>query len=182
MNDGLVVDHPVKKMNDDVQVVVTFVLLLFLLALFLLPFLIFFVYVFFQNSKRKRIRENVQTTQQQLIAGGQSVAVRYASEPRFKAFLKIFPWEGAGLLATQSGNVIFLGEMLNGTPLNIRFPQGQATLRWLGKCPWPNGAVSWFEFDLGGEKHFFTSETGAFVFGSNKSTKAAYDLAQGAIG
>lgn len=169
-------------MNDDVQAVVTIILLLFLLALFLLPFLIFFIYVFLQNSKRKRIREKVQTFQQPLIAGRQSLPVRYASEPRFKAFLKIFPWEGAGVLAAQSGDVIFLGEMLNGTPLNIQFPQGRATVRWLGKCPWPNGAVSWFEFDLAGEKHFFTSETGAFVFGSNNSTKAAYDLAQRSLG
>jgi hypothetical protein len=48
----------------------------------------------------------------------------------------------------------------------------------LGKCPFPNGAVSVFCFDMRGEKHYFTSETGVFVFGSHKSTKAAFDESQ----
>jgi hypothetical protein len=73
---------------------------------------------------------------------------------------------------------MFLGEKLLGAPVNLQFTRGRAEIKWLGKCPWPNGAVSWFEFDVSGEKHFFTSETGAFVFGSNKSTKAAYEQVQ----
>ncbi len=169
-------------MNDEVKAIITVIVLLILLFLFITPFLIFFVYVFFQNSKRRRIREKVQNSQQQLIAGRQCVPVRYASEPRFRAFFKIFPWEGTGLMVASPGDVAFVGETLGGAPVNLQFLPGRSVVKWLGKCPWPNGAVSWFQFDVGGEKHYFTSETGAFVFGSNNSTKAAFDVVQKSLG
>lgn len=169
-------------MNDDVQTIVTLIVLLVALFLFISPFLIFFVYVFFQNSKRKQIRERIHSSQQQLIAGRECVPLRYASEARFKALFKIFPWDGAGVMVASPGNVAFIGETLSGVPISLQLAPGQALIKWLGKCPWPNGAVSWFQFDLSGEKYFFTSETGAFIFGSNKSTKAAYDLAQRSLG
>ena len=169
-------------MNDDFQLIVTLVVLFFALFLFLAPFVVFFIYVFFQNSKRKRIREKIQTTQQALLAGRPYVPVRYASEPRFKAWFKIFPWEGTGLLLTSPGSVTFVGETNAGHPLNFQFAPGQAAFRWLGKCPWPNGAVSWFMVDATGQKHYFTSETGAFIIGSDKTTKAAFDAAQRSLG
>jgi hypothetical protein len=165
-------------MNDEAQTIVAAVALLAMLFLLLAPFLLFFIYVFYQTGKRKRIRDQIQRTQQQWLAGRVCIPVRYASEPRFKAWFKIFPWEGSGILVTSPGNVMFLGELLSGTPLNLRFANGQAEIRWLGKCPWPNGAVSWFQFSVAGQNHFFTSETGAFIIGSNNTTKAAYDEAQ----
>ncbi len=107
--------------------------------------------------------------------------VRYASAPRFKAWFKIFPWEGAGIVVITRATVLFLGETLSGTSLNLQFAAANTRINWLGKCPWPNGAVSWFEFDVTNEKHYFSSETGAFVFGSNKSTKAIYDAGDQAL-
>jgi len=165
-------------MSDDAQTVVVLLTLVALLCLLLTPFLLFFVYVFFQNSKRKRIRERMLAAHQELIRDHKPIPVRYCSEARFKAWLKIFPWEGAGVLLPSLGNIVFLGEKLSGAPVTLQFAPTNSEIKWLGKCPWPNGAVSWFEVDRPGERHYFTSETGAFVFGSHKSTRAAYDQAQ----
>jgi len=165
-------------MDNGVETIIEIIVSLIFLGLMLVPFLAFFVYVFYQTSKRKQIRSRAQNAYAHMIGASRSVPVRYASEPRFRTWLKIFPWEGTGLLVPSSGFITFVGEKLNGTPLNFQFGPANSTLVWLGKCPWPNGAVSWFCFDVAGEKHYFTSETGAFVFGSSGSTKAAYEESQ----
>ena len=165
-------------MNDDIQTIVEIVILLIFTGMMLIPFLSFFIYVFYQNSKRNKIRERTRQSFAQLIGANNAVPVRYCSERHFKSWLKIFPWEGTGLIVPGEGVVTFVGEKLNGTPLNLQFRRGDSTSTWLGKCPFPNGAVSFFVFDNSGEKHYFTSETGAFVFGSHKSTKAAFDESQ----
>ena len=165
-------------MESGIETLVTLLTVIFILGLFLVPFTAFFIYVFFQNSKRKSIRARDLSQYGHVIGTSNPIPVRYASEPRFKAFFKIFPWEGAGLLVPSNGVVTFVGEMNNGTPLNLQFTRNDSVLQWLGKCPFPNGAVSWFSIDTQGQKHYFSSETGAFVFGSNKSTKDAFDYAQ----
>jgi hypothetical protein len=165
-------------MNDNVEAIVEIIALLFFLGVMLVPFLLFFIYVFYQTSKRKKIRERTQNAYGHMIGSNRALAIRYCSEPRFRSWLKIFPWDGTGLLVPSKGVVTFVGEKLNGTPLNIQFAPGNSSVKWLGKCPWPNGAVSWFLFETQGEKHYFTSETGTFIFGSNKSTKAAFDESQ----
>ncbi|HEY6806910.1 MAG TPA: hypothetical protein VI306_25260 [Pyrinomonadaceae bacterium] len=165
-------------MDNGLETIVEIVLLLFFLGLMLVPFLAFFIYVFFQNSKRKNIRQRAQTQYGQLIGSGGALPVRYCSERRFRNWFKIFPWEGAGILVPAQGVVTFVGENLNGTPLNFQFARDNSVLQWMGKCPWPNGAVSWFSIDNQGQKHYFTSETGPFVFGSNNSTRQAFDQSQ----
>ena len=151
------------------------VVLLISLGIALFPFVLFFIYVFYQNSKRKQIRERTRKAYSHMIGSTNTLPVRYCSEPRFKSWFKIFPWDGTGWLVPSSGVVTFVGEKLNGTPLNLQFGHGNTSANWLGKCPFPNGSVSWFVFEVQGEKHYFTSETGPFVFGSNNSTKAAFD-------
>ena len=162
-------------MSNDVETIIQIIFILVLLGMFLVPFLLFFIYVFYQNSKRKRIRERTSNTYAHMIGNGQAIPVRYASEPRFKLWFKIFPWEGTGLIVPAPGCITFIGEKMNGVPLNLQFVPGQSNILWLGKSPWPNGAVSWFAFDVQGLKHYFSSETGAFVFGSHASTKSAYE-------
>jgi len=162
-------------MESNVEVIVQLIGSLLLLGMMILPFLVFFIYVFYQNSKRKKIRERTSQAYQHMIGNNHVVPVRYCSEPRFKSWWKIFPWEGTGLLVPANGVVTFVGEHLNGSPLNLQFAPANCRVSWLGKCPWPNGAVSWFMFDRTGDKHYFTSETGAFILGSNNSTKAAFD-------
>jgi hypothetical protein len=165
-------------MNEGIENLIQILALLILLGVMLFPFLLFFIYVFYQNSKRKKIRQRTLIAYAQMIGSAKTLPVRYCSEPRFKSWLKIFPWEGTGLLVPAKGVVTFIGEKLDGTQLNMQFVRGGSNLMWLGKCPWPNGAVSWFAFDTQGQRHYFTSETGPFVFGSNNSTKATFDESQ----
>jgi len=165
-------------MESNLDTIVALITVIFILGLFLVPLTAFFIYVFLQTSKRKNIRARALSQYGHMIGGRNTIPARYASEPRFKAFFKIFPWEGAGLLVPSNGVVTFVGELNNGTPLNFQFGRDTSALKWLGKCPWPNGAVSWFLIETNGQKHYFSSETGAFVFGSNKSTREAFDQAQ----
>ena len=164
-----------QAMQDNLDAILQIIALLMFLGILLTPFLVFFVYVFFQNAKRKRIRARIASSHGQMIGNGRAVPVRYASEPRFRSWWKVFPWEGTGLLVPATGVVTFLGEQLNGTPINLQFGRNATHATWLGKCPWPNGAVSWFALETQGQKHYFTSETGPFIFGSNNTTKAAFD-------
>jgi hypothetical protein len=165
-------------MDNELDTILALLTVLFIVGLFLVPFVAFIGYVFFQNSKRKSIRTRALAQYGHVVGNSHTIPVRYASQPRFKAFFKIFPWEGAGWLVPSSGVVTFVGEMNNGTPLNLQFARDTSAIQWLGKCPFPNGAVSWFSIDTRGQKHYFSSETGAFVFGSNNSTKAAFEQAQ----
>jgi hypothetical protein len=165
-------------MNDDAaQVIVMVITLIAILALIFVPLIAFFGYTFYQKSKRNSIRERLLSEQQQLIGGNRWFPVRYASELRFKEFFKIFPWEGAGIIVIAPASVLFLGQTNAGLPVTLQFTPGNSRLSWLGKAPWPNGAVSWFYFETPAVKHYFSSETGILVFGSHKSTKAIYDEA-----
>lgn len=172
-------------MRDDIAPIFTIIALLFFVAILLLPFVGFFVYVFYQSSKRKRIRERILSAAPGLVGGNRWYPVRYASEARFKAFFKIFPWEGAGVLIVAPAMLHFLGETFSGRRIELQLTPANSRLNWLGKCPWPNGAVSWFEAATTAapvEKHYFTSETGAFIIGSHAGTKAIYDeLVAGSI-
>jgi hypothetical protein len=162
-------------MRDNFDLIVEIIALLIFLGILLIPFFLFIVYVFYQNSKRKHIRQRTAASYAHMMGNYRTVPVRYASEPRFRSWWKVFPWEGAGLLVPGNGVVTFVGEHLNGSTLNLQFAHNASQVTWLGKCPWPNGAVSWFALETQGHKHYFTSETGAFVFGSHNSTKAAFD-------
>jgi hypothetical protein len=163
-------------MNDEAAQAIVFVIaLIAILVIISVPFVLFIGYVLFQKRKRDRTRETILRNRQQLIGAHRWFPVRYACERRFKSLVKFFPWEGAGILVVPPGSAIFLGETFGATPVELQFAPGNSTLNWLGKAPWPNGAVSWFFFATTTEKHYFTSETGFFVFGSHKSTREIYE-------
>ena len=163
--------------NDSAQAILLAIVLFVILAVIFVPVGAFYAYAFYQKSKRNRIRETVLREQQQLVGSHRWFPVRYASEIRFKAPFKIFPWEGAGIIVIAPGSVLFLGQTNSGSPLRLQFAPGNSTLMWQGKAAWPNGAISWFFFETPAVKHYFSSETGVLVFGSHKSTKAIYDEA-----
>src|SRR4030095_9954685 len=165
-------------MSDDAQAIVALLFFLILLGVLIVPFLLFFGYVFYQTFKRKSIRNRVLQTRAQTIGNLPTMPLRHCDERRFKSWFKIFPWEGAGVLLATPETAYFFGEHLNGNPVNLQFDRNNATIAWLGKCPWPNGAVSLFLVESQGQKHYFTSETGPFVFGSDKSTRTAFNAAQ----
>jgi hypothetical protein len=81
-----------------------------------------------------------------------------------------------------AGSVLFLGETNAGTPVNIQFAPSNSAITWVGKAPFPNGAVSWFMFTTAQGKEYFSSETGAFVFGSHRSTQELFDEASKSFG
>ena len=163
--------------NESAQIILLSVVLIIIMGAVFVPVIAFYIYAFYQKSKRNSIRERALTERQQLIGNNVWFPVRYASELRFKAIFKLFPWEGAGIIVVAPGNVLFLGQTNSGSPVSLQFSPGNSTLMWLGKAPWPNGAVSWFYFETPAMKHYFSSETGVLVFGSNKSTRAIYDQA-----
>ena len=163
-------------MNDNVESILTLIVLLALLMAAFVPVIAFIVFVFFLRSRRKQTVNRILTTQSQLVADRRWYPVRYASEPRFKSWIKFFPWEGAGILVMAPGSVLFFGEVST-RPVTLQFAPANSTVNWLGKAPWPNGAVSWFHFTMPEQKHYFSSETGVFVFGSHNGTKEIYEAA-----
>jgi hypothetical protein len=161
--------------NDAAQGILVIVILLACLALIFVPLALFMAYVVFQSSKRKRIREKILATHRELVGNRRWLPARYASQPRYDSWFKIFPWEGAGILVLAPGSVLFLGETNSGAPVNLQFAPAVSTINWIGKSPFPNGAVSWFSFTLANRTEYFSSETGVFVFGSHRSTKEIFD-------
>lgn len=156
-------------MNNDASQIFAVILVLLIFFGFLLFFILFFGYIGYQNWKRKEKRARILRDNPQLAASYPNFPVRHASEPRFRAFFKILPWESAGLIFMTPAGLIYMGETMSGTPITFQFRPEQ--VRWLGKQAWPNGAVSWFEVQEGMSKHYFTSETGFFVFGSDRTTR-----------
>ena len=163
--------------NDALQAILAIILIFALIAIVLTPVIAIWIYVFYQNSKRKKIRQRILASRPDLLGGKPWFPVRYASQPRFDSFLKFFPWDGAGILLVIPGSVLFIGEMLSGAPVTLQLAPGNSRINWLGKCPWPNGMVSWLRFDTADQKHYFSSETGVMIFGSHTTTKAIYDEA-----
>ena len=164
-------------MNEGTQTILIIVVVLIFVAIAISPAVALWVYIILQNGKRKRIRERILNSRRDMLGNHRWFPARYASQPRFDSMFKIMPWEGAGILLVVAGSVLFLGETFSGTPVVLQFAPGNSRLAWLGKCPWPNGAVSWLRFDTADQKHYFTSETGIMIFGSHGTTKAIYDEA-----
>jgi len=149
-------------------------LVLFIFGLLLLFLLAFFGYVGYQNWKRNEIRNRILAAAPN---SGETLPVRYASNDRYNSFFKIFPWDTAGVIFRSADEFLFLGEQLSGNQVRVSFSPGDA--RWIGTSPFPNGAVSWFEVTAQGSKHYFSSETGFFIIGSNRSTRAILDSLHG---
>jgi hypothetical protein len=168
--------------DKDFEALASIVVLLFIIVIILCPVIALWIYTILQNSRRQRIRESVLAARAELIGTKQWFPVRYASQPRFDLPFKILPWEAAGIMVVAPGSILFLGESFRGSPITLQFAPANSWLNWLGKCPWPNGAVSWLRIDTSHQKHYFSSETGIFIFGSHKSTRAIYDAANVSFG
>jgi hypothetical protein len=135
------------------------------------PVLLFFCYVFFQNFKRKGIYQKLSAANQSLAPNSRVHFVRYATQAKYDSWLKIFPWNGAGVMYCQRGRVLFAGQLLSGSPLQMEFNIQNSRASWEGLDPLKNGVVSWVFFETANGRQYFTSETGPFVFGSKKSTE-----------
>jgi hypothetical protein len=163
--------------SDTAGVIVAIFIIVALIAAVFVPVLAIWIYIFYQNSKRKKIVQRILASRPDLIGNKRWFPARYSSQSKFDSLLKFFPWNGAGIVVIVPGSVLFLGETMSGTPLTLQFSPGNSRINWLGKCPWPNGMLSWLRFDTADQKHYFSSETGLFIFGSHQTTKAIYDEA-----
>ncbi len=100
--------------SDDFEAIVGILIGLFTIGVIMVPVGALWVYIILQNGKRKRIRERILAVHANLVGNKRWFPVRYASQPRFEAMLKILPWDTAGLLIVAPGGVLFLGENLAG--------------------------------------------------------------------
>lgn len=153
---------------------------------FIVPWIIvasFFVYAFAQASERKRIQQDILKAKGALHGQAHRFPVRYATGAKFKKWFKIFPWEGAGMLFVGSDQAAFYGRLFSGRELECTFHRGDSQVRWLGKSEFfKQGASSWCVVEHLGGRHYFSSETGAFVFGSDTTTHEVYDALSEMLG
>ncbi|MGD2248509.1 MAG: hypothetical protein PVF58_08880 [Candidatus Methanofastidiosia archaeon] len=141
-----------------------------------IPFILFFIYFFRKRAKeREKTRENIIETKADYLSQGRWFPVRYCSENRFKKILKLFPWEATGILVIKDTEIKFFCNVLAWENLELTFDSERGKTAWIGKNIWPNGVTSWFFIDSDDKKHYFTSETGAFIFGSENTTRRIYD-------
>jgi hypothetical protein len=145
------------------------------------PIFAFFGYMFFNYFRRKSIQKSIFTTNNSLVPNSRHHFVRYSSEKKFKSFIKIFPWNGAGVLFCQKGRVIFIGKTISGNQLQMEFNVSNSRPNWQGVDFLKNGAVTWMDFDTANGKHYFTSETGFLVFGSADSTRKIAEDVQASL-
>ncbi len=68
----------------------------------------------------------------------------------------------------------FFTEIFSNRNIEFDFNLQNSKVNWIGRTAL-NGATSWFVINFQGEKHYFSSETGTFVFGSKSTTKQIYD-------
>ena len=76
-------------MNDNVEGIVEIIALLFFLGVMLVPFIVFFIYVFYQTSKRKKIRERTQNAYGHMIGSNRALAIKsmnHALDPGSRFF------------------------------------------------------------------------------------------------
>src|SRR3989441_5022486 len=112
--------------NEGAQALIGIIILLFVFAIILTPIIALWVYIILQNGKRKRIRERILAAHADVIGKKRWFSARYAGQQRFDSFFKILPWEGAGIFVVAPGSVLYLGEMLNGTPVTLQFAPGNS--------------------------------------------------------
>ena len=57
----------------------------------------------------------------------------------------------------------------------LAFDRSTSQVSSVGRRFWPNGALSWISITKSGQKHYFSSETGTWVFGSKRTTEELYE-------
>ena len=108
--------------------------------------------------------------------------VRYASTARFRKWLKMFPWEGCGILRVSEDKASFSGEFGSGHAVQLAFGREESTVEFAGVDFLHNGLPSWIRIRTGGEEHYFTPETGISVFGGKPKAHDLHEHLRKALG
>lgn len=132
----------------------------------------FFIILFAWKNSQKR--DKALQHKLKRYSDKKAFPIRYASQSRFRKFWKFFPWESSGVLIIEDGCIkCDLSPQVAGSTSSLEFKIDNISINWFGNKSWvKNSLASWFIVkDKSDHKHYFTSETGTFIFGSHKSTK-----------
>lgn len=95
--------------------------------------------------------------------------LRYCSARRFFRWLKIFPWEGVGVLQLQGQDLVFEARPNRGNPVTVR--SRVENLTYHGRRNWfRNGLLPWMLLKSDGGDFYLCVETGPSISGAGKKT------------
>ena len=135
---------------------------------------------FFKRKASMRSKLRDQILQKRASSFGNSVwlPIRYSSQKYFQKIWKFSVWEKSGVLFLEKGSIFFVSDEQMDQSLVLSLNSSETFLNWVGMKLWPNGFVNWFSAVSNGETHYFTSETGTFIFTSRKTTESVYNKLQ----
>jgi len=142
----------------------------FFITVFIL-LIVYLAYVGAQTRKRKKIQSMLMAAP--TTDGTRQFPIRWAGSKGFNSWLKVFPWEGSGVLRLTPAGVELDGATNGGKPLAVRIST-DAEAHWVGRA-FKNGATAWFKVVDGGEEHYFTSETGNTIANTGRDTQAIFE-------
>ena len=140
--------------------------------------LILFLFFAVPNAKkRKQIQNDIVNENRDLFATGIWFRVCYCSETRLKKIWTFFLWEATGILFIDNQHAVFIGNYLSGIKVKKEFNKENSSIDWIGMVSsrWNWSWLSWLLINSSGENHYFTSETGSLIFGSEPTTANIYD-------
>ncbi len=147
--------------------------LLFIIVIQLLaasPGIAIIVFAVVKARRRKRLFTELRAEHAESGRDAVLLNARYASERRFRRLLKIFPWEMAGILVVRERGIeAHLATENRKQRLSMSFHPSTHTIEWKNADYFRNGFISWLVVTgPNGERHYFTSETGATIFRSKR--------------
>jgi hypothetical protein len=131
----------------------------------------------FKNRAHRRSKRRNEILQKRASSSDAAVwiPIRYSSQRYFQRMWKFWVWEKSGVLFLDKGSIFFVSDEQIDQSLVLTPNPSESNLNWVGAKFWPNGFVHWFTVVANGETHYFTSETGTFIFTSRKSTESVYN-------
>lgn len=149
---------------------------LVILVLIALPVGIILLFAGIKAGQRRRFQSGIVKSRSSELSHGSWFRIRYASERKYKRWLKFFPWETSGIIHAEGNRLTLYLEKLNDQKnFTISLDSHAIRIGWAGTEAFRNGVTSWLIIEAGYERHYITSETGMFVFNSASSTRKMYE-------
>jgi hypothetical protein len=139
-----------------------------------IPLTIIIVYARSKYKERQQLYREIYNDKKEILLKNRWYPVKYATEERFAKIWKILPQEGSGIMCLLEDKILFWGKNLKKESVELEFPIAEIEIKWLGKEFFKNGAMNWIIVDYQGQKYYFTSETGTFIFGTKETTEKIY--------
>lgn len=139
------------------------------LLAFYIVLALYFIYAATQARRRRKLQHRL-LAQTGGAADARNFPVKYASEAFYKSWMKVFPWEAAGVLRLTDEGLLFEGQTNRGVALSKAFPAAGTSAAWVGRKA-ANGATAWLSVAHGGDTHYFTIETGTTLRNTETGTR-----------